>query len=44
MDTAYVNAQGEGLVCIDDVQELIWIHEKRSALETDFSFVSGETL
>tara|TARA_B100001063_G_C16453865_1_gene399650 strand:+ start:81 stop:431 length:351 start_codon:yes stop_codon:yes gene_type:complete len=44
VDTAYVNAQGEGLVCIDDVQELIWIHEKRSALETDFSFVSGETL
>tara|TARA_R110001592_G_scaffold200585_1_gene449453 strand:+ start:5518 stop:5880 length:363 start_codon:yes stop_codon:yes gene_type:complete len=48
VDAAHVNAEGEGLVCIDHVQELIWIHEKRSALEADFGYrsedISGDIL
>ena len=44
VDTAHVNAQGEGLVSIDHVQELIWIHEKRCAEVSDFCYHSGDTI
>tara|TARA_R110002110_G_C13465503_1_gene719020 strand:+ start:4383 stop:4721 length:339 start_codon:yes stop_codon:yes gene_type:complete len=33
---AQVNAESEGLVCIVPVNELFWIHDKRSATEDDF--------
>jgi nitrogen regulatory protein P-II 1 len=36
VDTAHVNADSEGLVCIVPVNELFWIHDKRSATDSDF--------
>ena len=40
IEVAHVNALGEGLVCIDSVQELFWIHEKRCAEVSDFCYHS----
>ena len=38
VDAAHVNADSEGLVCIVPVNDLIWIHDKRSATDNDFQF------
>lgn len=38
VDTAHVDADGEGLVCITPVDHLYWIHDKRAATESDFKF------
>lgn len=38
MDVAHVNADSEGLICIIPVNDLFWIHEKRSATDCDFKF------
>ena len=35
---AYVNTDSEGLVCIVPVTDLFWIHDKRSATDSDFQF------
>ena len=34
----HINADSEGLVCIVPVNDLIWIHDKRSATDNDFQF------
>jgi nitrogen regulatory protein P-II 1 len=36
VDAAHVNADSEGLVCIVPVNDLLWIHDKRSATDNDF--------
>jgi nitrogen regulatory protein P-II 1 len=36
VDAAHVNADSEGLVCIVPVNDLLWIHDKRSATYNDF--------
>ena len=38
VDAAHVNADSEGLVCIVPVNDLLWIHDKRSATDSDFPF------
>ena len=38
VETAHVNADSEGLVCIIPVNNLLWIHDKRSAIDSDFQF------
>jgi len=38
VDAAHVNADSEGLVCIVPVNDLLWIHDKRSATDNDFQF------
>lgn len=44
VEAAHVNAQGEGLVCINPIHEFFWIHEKREALENDFCYHPGDTI
>lgn len=36
VDAAHGNADSEGLVCIVPVNDLLWIHDKRSATDKDF--------
>ena len=36
VDAAHVNTESEGLVCIAPIKDLIWIHDKRSAVSNDF--------
>ena len=36
IDTAHVDADSEGLVCMLPVNDLLWIHDKRSATDNDF--------
>ena len=36
IDAAHVNTDSEGLVCILPVNDLLWIHDKRSATDSDF--------
>lgn len=36
VDAAYANADSEGLVCIVPVNDLLWIHDKRGAIDNDF--------
>ena len=36
IDAAHVNTDSEGLVCILPVNDLLWIHDKRSATDNDF--------
>ena len=38
VDTAHVDADSEGLVCIVPVNDLLWMHDKRSASGDDFQF------
>lgn len=38
VDTAHVDADSEGLVCIVPVNDLLWIRDKRSASGDDFQF------
>lgn len=38
VDAAHVNIEGEGLVSISPVDELLWIRCKRTAVEADFPF------
>ncbi|AFU97782.1 nitrogen regulatory protein PII [Simiduia agarivorans SA1 = DSM 21679] len=38
VETAHVNADSEGLVCFVPVNDLLWIHDKRSAIDSDFQF------
>jgi len=38
VETAHVNADSEGLVSIVPVADLFWIHDKRSAIDSDFQF------
>jgi len=38
VETAHINADSEGLVCIVPVNDLLWIHDKRSATDSDFQF------
>lgn len=38
IDVANVNADSEGFVCILPVNEFYWIHDKRSATDSDFQF------
>ena len=36
VDAAHANADSEGLVCIVPVNDLLWIHNKRGAIDNDF--------
>jgi len=36
VDAAHANADSEGLVCIVPVNDLLWIHDKRGAIDNDF--------
>ncbi|TVZ37453.1 nitrogen regulatory protein P-II family [Alteromonadaceae bacterium 2753L.S.0a.02] len=38
VEAAYSNAESEGLVSIQPVDELYWIHDKRMAQPADFRF------
>ncbi len=38
MSTTYVNAESEGLVCIQALDELYWIHGRRPCTDEDFGF------
>ncbi|GLQ30257.1 P-II family nitrogen regulator [Litoribrevibacter albus] len=43
MNTAHVNADSEGLVCISPVDELYWIHGLRPSSEQDFDLKGSST-
>ena len=40
VEAAQVNVDSEGLVCIVPINDLVWIHDKRSAIESDFHLYS----
>lgn len=44
VEAAHVNTDSEGLVSILPVNELLWIHDKRSVIDNDFDFVERNTL